>query len=331
MLHFNFFQNFPKEFQNLSWAQLIEKLEKPTLFRIQGKNSTKSLIISCLMHGNETSGYKAVVKELNKLKFYPYDIYFLIANIEAAKREGKFIHRDWEKPQGINRIWNKTDHYPLAKELLEFLKKTNPFACIDLHNNNGKNPAYAISRPQKEPLRLASFLTRKILISTKEIGTFSQAIVNFCPALTIECGQVNTDQADQFAETALQKFLNLSPQFPETEEPEIYHESCQVDVKKKINFCFGNSNNPQFDLILRDDVEEFNFKLFKQDDWLGFVNLNEMPLECLDQENNNLTEEFFYLKEGKLLVKKDISLAMALKSVTIAKISNLFFIVKRVQ
>lgn len=329
--HFHLHQSFPKRFQDVSWQKLIQKLTKPTIFHLPGKDQTKSLIISCLIHGNETSGYKAVTKELNKLKTYPLDVYFLIANIKAAQRKPYFTHRDWEAKPGFNRIWNKTDKYPLAKEILTFLKKANPLACLDLHNNNGKNPAYAICEGErKEVLNLAGFLAEIILFSEIRLGTFTEAMVKICPAVTLECGQVNTKVADDFAEQTLERFLSLISLPKKEREIFPYRELCEINIKKKIKFCFGHTPKPGFDLVLRDDIEDFNFNILKKGDYLGFAEKIDV-LECLDKKKRPVTKDFFYLKDGQILAKQDLTLAMAVRKVNIAKLSNLCYIIEKVQ
>ena len=65
-----------------------------------------------------------------------------------------------------------------------------PLACIDIHNNTGLNPHYAaVNRIRSDYLRLASLFSTKVAYFTIPMGTLSHSMSEFCPSLTLECGQ----------------------------------------------------------------------------------------------------------------------------------------------
>ena len=105
-------------------------------------------LIACLMHGNEPSGFQAVVDLLRRGDRFPFDLWVLIGNVRAAIQDGLYAHRHLDDQEDFNRVWDvgpaTTRMRRGAAAILEELRSADLEAAVDLHNNSGRNPYYAI-------------------------------------------------------------------------------------------------------------------------------------------------------------------------------------------
>ena len=137
------------------------KLKRPTIFHCPGHDPTRSVVISCLLHGNEPSGYVAVIEELKRnargVSRYRFDVIFLIGNVEAAKAGQQFESRQLDGQYDMNRIWK--EGMELAQEWELYIKNFLPIAFLDLHNTSGQSQPFSIwTKNDDSTKRLANIL-----------------------------------------------------------------------------------------------------------------------------------------------------------------------------
>ncbi|MDQ3403211.1 MAG: hypothetical protein M3548_07425, partial [Actinomycetota bacterium] len=85
---------------------VLVALGKPALIRIPGTDDRpRARLVSVLLHGNEDSGYRAVLEVLRGGERYPFDLWVFIGNVRAAHTDGWFAHRYLENQEDFNRVW----------------------------------------------------------------------------------------------------------------------------------------------------------------------------------------------------------------------------------
>ena len=188
---------------------LYQYLPGPTLIHLRGRIE-RPLLVSVLQHGNETTGWEAIRRLLKSHYEHdelPRSLLLFIGNPMAAKHR---LRRLDDQPD-FNRCWpggTETDsaYTDVFRKIHDRLLEYRPLACIDIHNNTGLNPHYAaVNRIRSDYLRLASMFASKVAYFTIPMGTLSHSMSEFCPSLTLECGQAGathgTDHSMAFLES----------------------------------------------------------------------------------------------------------------------------------
>jgi succinylglutamate desuccinylase len=135
------------------------------------------------------------------------------------------------------------------------------FESIDVHNNTGLNPHYAcVNRLHASYLHLATLFSRVVVYFTKPNGVQSKAMSELCPAVTLECGNIEQQYGAEHACDYLDACLHLSqhPQHPAADHDiGLFHTTGIVKISKAINFGYHGEN---LDLSLETDLEPYNFR-----------------------------------------------------------------------
>ena len=193
----NELNSLPEHFLETRVEDLFTLINKPTLIHLSATNpkykNSGPLFICTLLHGNESSGFYALQNLLKKYgeKNLPRDISIFIGNVEAAAQNMRRLDRQVD----YNRIWPGSHEDFLAeahmvKKVCDIMQEKSPFASIDIHNNTGDNPHYGcINKLHKDYLALSGLFSNTVVDFTSPKGVQSSAFAEFCPAVTLECGQ----------------------------------------------------------------------------------------------------------------------------------------------
>jgi succinylglutamate desuccinylase len=296
-------------------AALHQQLEGPTLLRLRGRRE-RPLVVSVLQHGNETTGWEAVRRLLKSHYLHdelPRSLVVFIGNPAAARQ--RLRHLD-DQPD-YNRCWPggshvDPDYAALFRGVHDQLLQLRPLACIDVHNNTGLNPHYAaVNRIRSDYLRLASLFSPKVVYFTMPRGTLSHSMSEFCPALTLECGQAGeihgTDHTLAFLESCLHlEEVSLRPVDPEAVH--LFHMVATVRVPENVLFGFGKV---PADLALRDDLDSLNFDELPAGTAFGALrNGHAQPLRAEDTEGVDVTDLYFDFAAGQVRTRRDIMPSM---------------------
>lgn len=127
--------------------ELARVLDGPTLIEL-GAGDRAPLFVSVLLHGNEDSGLGAIQRVLRIYagKALPRPMMILIGNVAAAS-EGL---RRLDGQPDFNRVWpgceedGDSDEARIMAEVHRRVIARRAFAAIDIHNNTGRNPHYAV-------------------------------------------------------------------------------------------------------------------------------------------------------------------------------------------
>ena len=119
----------------------------------------------------------------------PRDVVIFVGNVASCTQGVRFVGREID----FNRAWpgSELDSSP-THELLACVTREvlalNPIASVDIHNNTGRNPHYGcICSMEPQHLALASMFSDKAIYFTRPKGVQTQAFMDHCPSVTIEC------------------------------------------------------------------------------------------------------------------------------------------------
>lgn len=180
--------DLPEGFLDCAPRDMPAVLDGPTLIHLPGRTG-RPLFVSILLHGNEITGLLVMQRIL---KYYidrtlPRPMWLFVGNVEAAGAGKRLLAGQPD----FNRIWtpgNRPEH-AMTREVLERVKQSDPVACIDIHNNTGRNPMYTVvARHEESHLSLASRFARTVVYATSPDTTCSAAFSDICPSVAVESG-----------------------------------------------------------------------------------------------------------------------------------------------
>lgn len=302
--------------------ELHQQLKGPTVIHLPGEQ-TNPLVVSVLQHGNETSGWEAI-RRLLRGRYakdpLPRSLVLLIGNVEAASQHIRHLPNQPD----LNRCWPgsllpSTPWHALQHQITEHIKRVEPFASIDIHNNTGRNPHYAaVNAIEPRFLQLASEFSKTVVYFTEPRGVQSQAFATFCPSVTLECGlsqdQAGADHALAYVEHIL-RMGQLPDSFPSPSHLELYQMFATLTVDSCAEFEFVNKwdQHPEqgADLSLPNDLDKHNFCEWPPGFELArFNNQSHSPLRAIGHQDQNLTNICFSLENGRILTRRPLMPAM---------------------
>jgi hypothetical protein len=319
---------------------VLRHLGKPALIRIPAVGDVTDgpgRLVACLLHGNEDSGYRAVLELLRQGPRYHFDLWVFIGNVRAASHGGWFAHRFLDDQEDFNRVWRlgapTTRMRRCADAVLAELADARLEAAIDLHNNTGDNPRYAITpNPTPEGLQLAALCADRALIWALPANTLMEALLPWCPAVAVECGLPGLRANAEFASEVLHRFLSAKRLDGHDHRPgEIFEMLHRVVVRPEVPFAFGAVLSDEVDLVLHPALDGHNFGMLLAGTELGHVHPEAaMPLQATDMRGYDVTERFLAIGRGnRLVVTQDITPVMMVNNVVQARRDCLFYICRR--
>lgn len=281
---------------------------RPTLLHLQGIK-TPPLFISVLLHGNETTGFIAIQRLLNRYhkQSLPRAISIFFGNTRAAERGLRRL----DKQPDFNRIWPGTEipeclETHVAKKVVDIMRSKQVFASIDIHNNTGINPHYVcINSLDNRYLHLAKLFSRLVVYFLRPLGVQSAAFTKLCPAVTLECGRPGQQHGVEHAFN----YLNDCLQLPElsnlsidNQQIDLFHTTAQVKIKQNRSFSFSDKKS---DLLFNQQLENMNFTEISAGTTLGILqHSTSMPLCAIDELGADITEQFFSINNRHLQIKR---------------------------
>lgn len=310
---------------------------KPALLRIPGTDTDpRARMVACLLHGNEDSGYRAVLALLRSGQRFPFDLWAFIGNVRAASQAGWFAHRYLDDQEDFNRVWGRqpptTRMRRCADEVIAELADVGLEACIDLHNNTGHNPYYAIAPVRTlQTLTVAATCSDTLLQWNLEAHTLMEAMARYCPTVAVECGLPGLPASTAFAEEVLDRFLT-APGFadPPRTPAWMLEMTVRVEVRPEVPFGVGRTLTEEIDFVLRPGLDAHNFGMLLAGTEIGRVLPGTaMPLCATDMGGADVTDRFFRVDdEGVLTVTEDLTPVMMTTTVVQIRRDCLFYVAR---
>ena len=270
---------------------------------------------------------------------HPFDLWVFIGNPRAARQEGWYAHRYLDDQEDFNRVWGlkqpTTRMRRCADSVLAQITAAAPCAALDLHNNTGDSPPYAVI-PSRDPeaLHLAALCGDTGLAWLLPANTLMEALAPHCPIIAVECGLAGLAASTRYACTVLDRFLHSElPAPPGTlRAPErVFAMHHRVTVRPEVPFAFGGTLSDEVDLVLTPGLETENFGMLFAGTRLGRVHPGAaMPLRATDMRGQEQTQRFFAVTSGgELIVTSDVTPAMMTTTVVQTRRDCLCYLTRR--
>ena len=285
-------------------AQLHRILAGPTLIHLPGRRA-EPLFAAVLLHGNEPVGLDAVRVLLrgHAGRELPRALSVFIGNVAAARHGLRVL----DGQPDYNRIWppgvvGDTPEHRMMRQVVDEMRARRVFASVDIHNNTGINPHYAcINRLGQRFLHLAALFSRTVVHFIRPLGVQAMAFAEFCPAVTLECGQPGQALGVEHAAEYLDACLHLAeiPTHPvPPHDIDLFHTVAIVRVPDTVSFSF---TDPVADLRFVADLELLNFRELPAGTVLGWVRPDRgVCLEARDERGRDVSARYFRLEDGAL-------------------------------
>ncbi|MDZ7829313.1 MAG: M14 family metallopeptidase [Halofilum sp. (in: g-proteobacteria)] len=324
----------PDGFLEAAPEDLHRLFSGPTLIHLDGA-AERPLFIALLQHGNETSGLTAVQRLLSAPGDTPLPrpVTLFVANIEAA-RAG--VRRLDHQPD-YNRCWPGTEEPPcpetrMMAAIIEEMTPRRPLAAIDLHNTTGTNPIHAgLNVLDDQNLQLAARFARTAVHFTRPRGAMPAAFAGVCPSLILECGTpgdlVGLAAADDFLQQCL-RLEAVPEQPPASGELELFESTAIVFVPDGIRVAFGDDR--QAELVLRDDIDEWNFRELAAGTVFGRTRGPHWPVRALAPDGREVTAELFEIETDRLRLRRAMMPGLLTGDARIIRQDCLCYLMERV-
>ena len=288
-------------------------LEGPALIELAGERGPP-LFVSILLHGNEDSGLGAIQRVISDYQDRPLprSLMLLVGNVEAA------CHglRRLEGQPDYNRIWPGTPNHGdtaearIMAEVHARAVERRAVAAIDLHNNTGRNPHYAVvCNLDPRTLDLAALFSRRVVCFRGIPGTRDRFVRRPDPghhrrmrtawrSSQCRCGSPPRRRSAQPRRVAgqLERRRGARP---------LPHVGV-VRVREDVSFGFGAG---EAELRFDQELDENNFRELKPGTVLGETD-HHMPLRMIDEAGCDVAEHYFETNGGKLRLRKQAVPAM---------------------
>lgn len=332
--HFNLFEDgLPDRLLGLDDVELLEELERPTLIRVPGGGDLPPRGIATLLHGDEDTGYRAVLRVLRRRRTYPFDLYVIVGNVRAALAGDGFANRFLDEQEDFNRIWGAepTTRLRLAADgILGELRDAKLASMVDIHNNTGTNPFYAIVTRLEEPsLNLATIFTTTVLHWRLGVNTLMEALADVCPAVAVECGLPGRPDSLSFAVDGIRRYLGARDVADAelARDYDLYGDLRKVIVRPEVRFSFGGELGDEVDFVVEQDADAYNFETVPAGHVIGRVPPGSaVPLQVLGIDGEDVTDQYVDVHEGHVVVTREITPVMMTRTAVAARKDCLFYI-----
>jgi len=315
------------------------ELRGPTVFQVRGRDRGRARVVAGLLHGNEPSGFRAIHRMLQMSaparEAPAVDTYLFVGAVEAARAQPPFSQRMLPGRRDLNRCFRPAfddRDGRIAREALALLRAARVDAVVDLHNNTGRNPPYAIGTHVDGPrLHLCALFANRFVSSGLRLGSFMEAFDDLAPSLTIECGRSGDPAADAVAFAGLVRLWRLpelDPTFLDGQPISILTDPVRVCLRAGLELAFGEAPRPEAHLTLDASIDRHNFEILPAGTHLGWVRPDvAWPVQAADATGQDRAHDLFTVVGGNLLARRSIMPIMLTTNAQVACGDCLFYVV----
>ena len=315
----------------------LRQLGGPTLIRVRGNDSSRTRVVSTLLHGNEPSGIRAVHTWLCESRRPSVDVLIFIAAVETARMPPGFAHRFLPGRVDMNRCWLPPFEGwegRVAHEVLRLVRQSGAESLVDLHNNTGHNPPYGVGTlPGAAELNLVSLFGKRYVHSPLRLGTLVEATCEDFPSVTIECGRSGDPGVDAVALDGLREYVGceqLELRRVVAEDITLLIDPVRVSVAPGVELAFGDDRVEGADLTVALDIDRHNFERVAAGSAIGWLGPRGLwPVEALGETNRDVSRELFELRDGELVTRNALIPIMMTTNRENALTDCLFYVVQK--
>jgi len=317
----------------LEW---LDRLRKPTVIHVAGRDRARTRAMATLLHGSEPSGLFALHRWLLERQTPEVNMLFLLGGVYPAKMHPPLTHRQRPDGRDLNRCFRapfEGKEGAIAQALLAELHKAKPECLLDVHNTSGTGPSFAVSiSNDAQHQALTSLFTERLIVTDLRLGALMEYSEQEVPTVTIECGGAQDEHAHQLAYEGLVRYAS-QPEVLLLERAawgvEVLRNPIRVEMAPDATIEYRNDPSGRADLTFPPDIERRNFGIVAPDEPLGWVGPN--GLGVLTANSHNRTEDIEHLLrevEGKIYPVQPFKAFMITTNPAIAKSDCLFYAVR---
>jgi len=320
----------PAGFLDVAAPDLHRVLPGPTLIHLPGRRP-EPLFVSILLHGNETTGLEALQAYFRKHleSGLPRAMTVFVGNVTAAAAG----ERRLDNQPDYNRIWSggDGDEARMAQQVLETMAARRVFTAIDVHNNTGLNPHYAIISYLDHPFfHLATLFGRTVVYTTTPKTTCSYAFSALCPAVTVECGLPGQPAGAAHVLEYIEACSQLA-QVPcsaiAEHDMDLFHTVATVKVPADTSFSF---DNPQADIRFVPAIDRYNFRELAPGTVLARVRQpGGLMLEVRDEAGEEAGGRYLALQGDQVVTARPVMPSMLTLREDIIRLDCLCYFMER--
>jgi hypothetical protein len=314
----------------------LRSLGGPALIRLAGRDSSRTRVVSTLLHGNEPSGLRAIQRFLRSSEIPATDVLFFIGAVGTAITEPEFSHRALPERRDANRVWTApwdTPEGQVANQALDHFRAADPECLVDLHNNTGHNPAYGVAfQVGPAELYLVSLFADRVVHTPLELRSLMEATVHDFPSITIECGRAGDPAADEAAWRGLDRLLAIDRlDFTQPHDPVlILGAPVRVCLEAGIALAFADAPDPSVPLTISRDIDRHNFEWLEAGSPIGWLEAGpDWPLRAIAGAGDECSRTLFEVDKGVLRTRREFIPIMMTTNREIAQSDCLFYAVQR--
>lgn len=322
------------DFGHLSALEWLQKYQQPICIYLNGEDTSQTRAVSTLLHGNEPSGFSAIIHWLNKGQKPAVNIVCFISAIEAALREPPFTHRTTESNIDLNRVFQQpfdSMEGEIANDMLNILDQVRPQCLVDIHNTSGLSPAYAVvTEPSQTSKQIACLFVNECIVFNIQLGTLVETVADDYPSIVIECGGAGDPDSYLRAEQGIEQYFMVPDlSLLSTHNLVVRKDPIRVELKQNCTLCYGESLGANCDIVLPLDADKFNSEILRQNQALAWVKSHRLDdiLDFVNLPSDLDIKQYFYIDDNRLFARQDLRLYMVTTNVEIAKSDCLFYLI----
>ncbi len=313
---------------------VLEALGRPTLVRVPGTGQQRARAVATLLHGDESTGAEAMLTILRRRHTYPFDLYVVFGNVQAALADDGFAHRFLDDQEDFNRIWGLGDpttrQRMAADGILDLLLAADLESVVDVHNNSGDNPFYAIiTNERPDTLHLATRFTTTLLHWDLGADTFMEALDDHCAALAVECGLPGRPESSAFAIDGLRRYLGEVPLPTDHSrvDVDLLRGLRKVTVRPEVRFRFGGELDDDIDFLVHAQADRMNFVEMEKGTVIGQVVPGaSLPVAVTASDGTDVTHDHLTVVDGDVVLLNRATPVMMTRTVAAARKDCLFYL-----
>ena len=317
----------------LEW---LNRLQRPTVVRVAGRDPSRTRAMATLLHGNEPSGFFALHRWLLEQHTPEVNMLFLIAGVYPARMSPTFTMRQLPGGRDLNRCFKEPfegEEGTIAEALLAELHKANPECVLDVHNTSGTGPAFAVTITNDAAHQaLSSLYTDRLIMTDLRLGALMEYSEQEVPTVTIECGGAHDDHAHELAYDGLVRYASR-PDVLSLEKTDwdvaVLRNPIRVELAADASIEYRLEPSGRADITLPPDIEHRNFGVVSPGEPLGWIGEKGLSiLTAIGHNRSENMEKVLRVKDGQLYPAQALRTFMITTNPLIAKSDCLFYAVK---
>jgi len=312
----------------------LARLGGPTLVHLAGRDRSRIRAFSTLLHGNEPSGVRALHRWLRSDAQPAVDMLCFVGAVDAARAAPGFAQRMLHGSRDLNRCFQapyEGHEGELAEALLRRLRDHACEALIDVHNNTGHNPPYAVAtRTDPERLALCGWFAERFVDCNLRLGTLIEATEDDFPGIALECGRAGDPLADAAAFELVSRYFETDRIPWKQERPlQILHEPVRIRLAPGTEVAFADAAQPGADFTVVGDIDRHNFERVAPGTPVGWLrDGSPWPVEAHGADDVDVSQQLFVARDGMLQTRRELVPMMMTTAPSVAQLDCLFYAVR---